>query len=256
MAAICNSPRAGGKYWIGFRAKPLLESTDVEWIDDTFKARLTSWLIEQREAGKEIPKIRDFIINEMQTRPALTMKERARNLLTYISNSLTDVADNFFFDRRDRREHQTWEMMAWSESTDHVQLKNVIRFLVDTECLDVVSRDSYRLTSAGHEQIARGKESMGLDSLPTEAHMLIGETDGKTEFLERVLEEISRSLLTDDQRGVLRLSLATIRDELANKYPHPEKVAYQTGFVRGAIRFYKTLHEASSFSPSEPETPA
>ena len=253
FAAICNSPRAGGRYWIGDRSIHFLKDPRVDWIDERLKARLTTWLIEQREAGKECPKVRDFILNEMQTRPPSTMKQRARNLLTYISNSLTDVADNFFFDHRDR---QTWEMLAWSESTNHVQLANVIRFLVESEFLDVVSRDTYRFTADGHEQIARGKGNVGLDELPTEIHTLMGETEGKTQFLQKTLGEITQSLLTEDQRGGLILALAAIRNELAKKYAHPEKVAYQTGFIQGVLGAYKILHNASSSSPSEPETPA
>ena len=252
-AMICDSPRAGGKYWIGWRTQHLLQQTDIEWIDERLKARLTSWLIEQREAGEEVPKIRDFILNKMQTRPPLTMKERARSLLTYISNSLTDAADDFVLTGG---AHQGWEMLAWSESTTQEQLNNVVQFLLDSEHLKMVSRTKFRLTAAGHEEIARGKENLGLDALPTEAHMLIGETEGKTQFLVKAFGEITQSLLTEDQKAGLRLSLATIRDELAGKYSHPQKVAYQTGFVRGALGTYENLLDASNPSPSEPETPA
>ena len=246
-AAICDSPRAGGKFWISYQAQHLIADPKIDWTDERLKARLTSWLIEQREAGEDCPKVYGRELNGFTIRPSLPIKKRARNLLTYISRSVTDVADNFVFTRND---HQTRKMLAWSESVSQGQLTNVFQFLLDIEHLEMVSRDTFRLAATGHEQIAKGNDNMGLDDLPTEAHMLIGEMDGKTEFLQRTLGEIIQGVLTEEQRNVLFLALKQIEKDLAKRYPYPEKVAYQTGFVRGVFGAHNLLRDPSSPPPS------
>ena len=47
---LMDSPRAGGKYFVSGTAAAVLESRD-----DLVKARLTSWLVEQRRLGIERP---------------------------------------------------------------------------------------------------------------------------------------------------------------------------------------------------------
>ena len=54
-----NSPRTGGKYLISESAETILETRD-----DRLKAKLTSWLIEQRWLGEERPGIFSTTIKE------------------------------------------------------------------------------------------------------------------------------------------------------------------------------------------------
>ena len=77
---IFNSPRAGGRYALSRRAKTLM-SRDVETFDNRFKARLTSWLVDQRALGYEYPKITDVSLRELETRKGLSVHERADRLL-------------------------------------------------------------------------------------------------------------------------------------------------------------------------------
>ncbi|MDE2664558.1 MAG: hypothetical protein OXI69_00240 [Acidobacteriota bacterium] len=156
-AAICDSPRAGGKYWISLQAQHFFENPDqFDWIDDALKARLTTWLIEQREAGVECPKIYGRDINKFKTRGALLMKQRAQKLLTYISLSLADAAD-FFVVKANRGQRN--EMLAWSESISDEQLGNVLRYLVESNYLARGSKKNrFRLTATGHEEVAKKKD--------------------------------------------------------------------------------------------------
>ena len=106
-----DSPRAGGKYFISRRARRNLENQD-----ERFKARLTSWLIEQRRLGVEYPEITPKTIEQVERRPHLPVHERADRLLRYLGqlerhagagiNSVTSENDNRFLN-----------MLAWLEST-------------------------------------------------------------------------------------------------------------------------------------------
>ena len=73
---IVNSPRAGGRYFITDTAAEMLKTHDVN-----LKARLTSWLIEQRRLGVDRPKIYSTGIDPIGQRRSLSIRQRADNLL-------------------------------------------------------------------------------------------------------------------------------------------------------------------------------
>ena len=56
-----DSPRAGGRYLITGRATETLKSHD-----ENLKARLTSWLIEQRRLGADCPKVFSPEVDQMK----------------------------------------------------------------------------------------------------------------------------------------------------------------------------------------------
>ena len=76
---LVDSSRAGGKYFIAGTAEAVLESHD-----DHVKARLTSWMIEQRRPENPCPEIDTGTISEAQQRPDPGIPERSDGILRYL----------------------------------------------------------------------------------------------------------------------------------------------------------------------------
>ena len=79
-----DSPRAGGKYVITRHAKSLLRQTHEG--DHRFKARLTTWLVNQRAFGDEYPKITNATLKELEDGINFPVHERADRLLRALSD--------------------------------------------------------------------------------------------------------------------------------------------------------------------------
>ena len=106
-----DSQRAGGRYFIADTATEILKDHD-----ENLKARLTSWLIEQRRLGVHCPRISSIDIDEIEQRRSLSVHQRADNLLRYIQKQIPKIGIPF-----DCHIHETdptfMETLAWSEST-------------------------------------------------------------------------------------------------------------------------------------------
>ena len=76
-----DSPRAGGRYFITGSAEAILRNRDK-----TVKARLTTWLIDQRRLGIVCPEIDTDTIKEAEARRQLPIRERADRFLRYLAN--------------------------------------------------------------------------------------------------------------------------------------------------------------------------
>lgn len=112
-----NSPRAGGSYII------LEDGAEyaVDDLDARGKARLTSWLIEQRRQGVEFPKIDMTIIGRIKVARNLSEGERTTRLLRYISDQIPVVGNEFSLNEISP------QLLAWSESVEDGE----IGFLID-----------------------------------------------------------------------------------------------------------------------------
>ncbi len=120
-----DSPRAGGKYLVVGTSAAVLES-----CDDPVKARLTSWLIEQRQLGIKWPEIYSPTISEAQQRQALQVPECADGILRYLkakSKTLgTIVRYSVFIDLYDK-----------SLMTPTEQEKEYLCLLAHSECINM-----------------------------------------------------------------------------------------------------------------------
>jgi len=85
-----DSPRAGGRYFISGTAAVIINNED-----DAFKAKLTTWLIDQRGLGVACPEISTHTFEEIKVRPALSVIERGENLLRHIAGQLPSIGDVF-----------------------------------------------------------------------------------------------------------------------------------------------------------------
>lgn len=161
-----DSPRAGGQYSITDRTWGILHR-----FDDHAKARLTSWLIEQRRLGDRWPAIDLEQLSLAGDAPNLSVHKRADNLLRYILTKTPHIGTIFCFeqyrssfeDPEDGPEvRQFREMLAWSESLETKELKYLMDYLVSESWLRLergtATSNCYSLTVRGYghlEQIDR-----------------------------------------------------------------------------------------------------
>ena len=87
-----DSRRAGGTYFVSRRAEASLEK-----LSKRFKARLTSWLVDQRRLGEECPEITDETIERTRHRKDLRVGERADRLLQYMDRETSEIGELFSF---------------------------------------------------------------------------------------------------------------------------------------------------------------
>ena len=125
-----DSPRAGGKYFISRTATA--KSINC---DERTKARLTTWLIDQRRLGEKIPEVSTDTFKEVKKRQSLSVLERADRLLKYIERKASShLGEGFHFSTTDI-DPTFMEMLAWSESTINGQEKGKaeeeINFFID-----------------------------------------------------------------------------------------------------------------------------
>ena len=83
LSVVVNSPRAGGCYRIIRQAESIL-NRQVNPFDDHVRARLTTILIDKREAGDKWPLVNRELIEEAARTENLTSEVRADRLLQYM----------------------------------------------------------------------------------------------------------------------------------------------------------------------------
>lgn len=76
-----DSPRAGGRYFISGSVETIVGARDA-----SLKARLTTWLIDQRRLGVEHPEVNSDTIKEAEARRPLPIRERADRYLRYFAS--------------------------------------------------------------------------------------------------------------------------------------------------------------------------
>ena len=75
-----SSPRAGGAYLVSHRTKV----TYLANLNSEEKARLTTWLVEERSRRVECPTVTSEIVQYVRRNPSLPAHERAYRLLQYL----------------------------------------------------------------------------------------------------------------------------------------------------------------------------
>ena len=142
-----DSSRAGGKYLVAGTAAAMLEG-----CDDLVKARLTSWLIEQRQLSIEWPEIYSTTISEAQQRQDLRAPERADGILRYLKEKSkilgTIVRYSVFMDLYDKsfmtpteQEKEYLCLLAHSECINMDALNVLMDYLEDEGLIKNISRD-------------------------------------------------------------------------------------------------------------------
>ena len=78
---IISSPRTGGMYFISGTAETILKHRDA-----SLKARLTTWLIDQRRLGVDCSEVDTETIKDSEARRPLPIRERADRFLRFLAD--------------------------------------------------------------------------------------------------------------------------------------------------------------------------
>ncbi len=156
-----NSPRAGGEYFIRQEI-----ATDIRLgrYDDRVKARLTSWLIEQKLLGVECPKMTGIKIKEASERQPLSVFERADRLLRYFQRRTRYPGKLFEYSvHMEENSEYLSQIMAWSESIQGEETDFFVDYLCDQGWIERTNRGSpptYRLTVGGYVHLAELEQTI------------------------------------------------------------------------------------------------
>ena len=147
-----ESPRTGG----GYEIDEVLVKSQIENMSYEEKARLTTWLIDQRSWDNQYPFVTEEIIKLARNKRPLHVHERAERLLRFVASDARTVADSVVIDE------ETYDPLyanAWSESTEWDEIIYFIKYLQEMGWIqDVIStiegQHMMRITVAGHSRIA------------------------------------------------------------------------------------------------------
>lgn len=146
-ASVVESPRAGGKYEITLPAKDLVENFDLG-----IRARLTTWLVDQRRLGVQCPVVTQDVVKFAEAKRPLRADERAERLLKMIADDTTSVGTPVRFLT------SNGEAFAWSESVTRQEVYYLLAYLEKMSWIeDLLTFDvafSCRVTVEGYTHIA------------------------------------------------------------------------------------------------------
>ena len=117
---IENSQRVGGDYEITPDA-----SRDVAGLNDTQKALLTTWLVDQRLQGVQCPRITNDIVKHAIAKQPLYARKRAERLLQFMANQSSRLGEELDSDR-DAFQNGAY---AWSESARKDEVISCLEYL-------------------------------------------------------------------------------------------------------------------------------
>ena len=122
---IENSARAGGGYVLISGAKPWINQ-----LSNEEKARLTTWLIDQRSQRNEQPEITTEVIQYVKNRRPLPAHERAERLLHFIAEQTNPVGTSYGTRQVEPAAY------AWSESVDEGEIGYFVDYLTKEGWID------------------------------------------------------------------------------------------------------------------------
>ena len=126
-----ESSRAGGAYKMRSDTRYALEEKSDAW-----RARLTTWLIDQREQGVEVPMITGEIVDLIDRQPRLPAHERTYRLLRFIATQVTTVGEDIIVQQDSPVGHAA---CAWSESSDWDEVLYFLKYLLAAGWLEGTS---------------------------------------------------------------------------------------------------------------------
>ena len=160
---VKGSPRAGGDYRI----------KDVRCIyklEDETKARLTTWLIDQRSQGIQSPCISMVELQYALERKPLPVHERAYRLLRFLADRSAHIGGTLTLETKGERSeaHDLYlSALAWSESIVRRELWTLIDYLCEQKWVreidSIPSLECYRcrVTVDGYARI--GEQATSID---------------------------------------------------------------------------------------------
>ena len=119
MLEVTNSSRAGGGYTIS----ETLVNSEIIHMTDILKARLTTWLVDQRLQGNTQPAIAESELTAVKNKQDMPVQSRIDRLLRFMA-ALSETVGS----RIDVTE-QTLGAFAWTESTTWEEVSYLLDYL-------------------------------------------------------------------------------------------------------------------------------
>ena len=235
---VKDSPRAGG----GYILPEVVKHANVDNLTLELKARLTSWLVNQRGQGDQQPMITEQVIHYITDGPPLTANGRAVRLLKFVANSATAIGTGVPVSG------DTHGAFAHSESTSWDEIEFLIRYLERMgwiECRHTGgSLSQCTVTVDGYSQIA--ELTTNLDS--SQAFIAMWFDDAMTDACDNGIEPAIREAgykpfridrkehinkIDDEIIAELRRSRFLIADFTHGEDGARGGVYYEAGFAHG-----------------------
>ncbi len=126
---IYDSARADGSYKI---AEDAFYSGEIQRLDDSERARLTTWLVNQRKLGASDPEITVEIIRQVKRISPLPAHERADRLLRYVAAEAPKISDYVPIS------DEAVGTFARSESTTWEEVRALANYIIDRGWVEAI----------------------------------------------------------------------------------------------------------------------
>ena len=153
-----ESPRCGGCYAISHQAAYSVRTLRAR-EDHRAKARLTSWLIEQRRLGNRCPKITMEVVDRAEQNSNMSILDRADAILKFVGSKVHKLDKGVIYASRDPKQEiegftgeemfsffmsdasrraNYYELIAFSESIDYHELNFLLDYLKERKWIKIV----------------------------------------------------------------------------------------------------------------------
>ena len=148
---VTDSPRAGGGYTIvDWKAR-----LEIDSLTDPEKARLTTWLVDQRLQLNWQPEITEAVVNTIKAKRPLPVHERADRLLRFMVVQSTKIEDAMYLYWVSAMANEPyWGAMAWTESTTFGDVQYLLEYLISMGWVSEYGQNHYRVTVDGYSHIS------------------------------------------------------------------------------------------------------
>ena len=239
VVVFLDSPRAGGSYEIS-----LIARFELDVLSPVERARLTTWLVDQRSMGTIRPTITSEVLSYLKTRRSLPAHMRADRLLRFIADQTGAVGNSY-----DIRSGSKPGAYAWSESVSEGEIGFLIDYLVKVGWLDARERVTFRtlgdydipavlrVTVGGHSHIR--EVTMNLDAAQAFVAIWFDDsTDAAYDHgIKPAIEQAGYSAMRIDRK----LDLDKIDDEIIAEIRRSRFLVadftHGSGGVRGGVYF-------------------
>ena len=201
------SPRTGGVYEITGKAIRHLEYAK---LTTRGKARLTTWIVDERERGKTVPRITVDLIDRIclsENSIEISISERSKRLLWFIKRESEGLGSEF-----NLQDHEL-AAMAWSESTSKQDIVFLLRDLSEQNCVEIKQGSEWTVavTPAGYRYI----EDQTVNLRSHEAFVAMWFSNEMKELWEEgikpgVLDAGYKPIRIDEEPRVTRIDIAIL----------------------------------------------
>lgn len=275
-----DSPRCSGRYAVSYKAMYDIRTLRIK-RDNYTKTRLMSWLIEQRRLGNKCPMITMEVVDRVKYNSKMSISDRADAILAFIESKTYKLnqevfyasrdpieeikeieeierSGNFssddgimlsFFNSKNSRRANYYNLIACSESIDYDELKFLLKYLKERKWIEIGQIGSYTnsclLTVEGYARLAeiqatrtdssRGFMAMWFDPSMKEAWELGFEPGIRTAGYDpvRIDQKQHVNKIDDEIISEIRRSRFVVADFTQDQRGARGGVYYEAGFAHG-----------------------